>query len=306
MKVILLPVGLNDSVCEAMMYDSCVQLIMPMKPEMIFLVCQDGLLEGYRTPVDDLQEIIYMKKFYAHLGVDHRIVFKAFSFYEDSFDAYDKLKEADLFYFKGFGGGFESVMDVFSSTRHWTLVEKLQELVAYNRMVYIGVCGGAMIAGKKWLGDRRVEPNLELLSLFGQASVRYDMCCPPEDVDQDIFHDLNIFHLTSACGIAIYCVNGYASGSCFIVKKTGRAKWSSFRQLNHAKVGQQARTLLKRWKAFRGSSNLIWWFCLDGRWHYEYSVKHYWCSEHSRYFWNDDVSKDPFWCIGKYSPVLGY
>ncbi len=132
----------------------------------------------------------------------------------------------------------------------------------YNALAYIGVCGGALLAGADPYDG---TPGLDLLQ---GAKIRYDANCGSADVDVQSCKDL--FQFTSGCGFGIYCWQTIRRAVSFPCVKNG-AKWCDFATSNTVALEGALTEKVNLPGAFRYGDEL-WFFSLagyvyvDGKW----------------------------------------
>ena len=106
-------------------------------------LCEDGK-PGVRTSAGSIGE--HISALFRSWGVTTRVQIDPFTFHGNTTEAYQKLVNADMFYFAGvfserLNGDFRSAL------KNSSLVEILRGRVQCNEIAYLAVCGGAMLSG---------------------------------------------------------------------------------------------------------------------------------------------------------------
>ena len=145
--------------------------------------------------------------------------------------------DADVFYFRGFGGGIDAIKNVIEDCTCLPTINQLINRVDSGDLLYIGVCGGAIFAGSCYLLR---DPNLPCLDLFHGFDVDYTPCQPA--LQCPVTLDDTKLQMTSGCGFALNI--GEVKSSCFTVLKAGKYKWNDFCFQNNAKLFRQCRKIM--------------------------------------------------------------
>ena len=118
------------------------------------------------------------------------------------------------------GGGIYSISENWARESEQgparRLSEEIQRRVQYNKMAYIGICGGAKIAGSM------TYYGLTPLDLLQGAEVLYDCNCSTAEVCERP----NAVQITTGCGVAICMWHGTRLAICFPVVKNAGKWWS--------------------------------------------------------------------------------
>ena len=105
------------------------------------------------------------------------------------------LMDADLFYFAGFLG-IRAPPGLDDAMRNGPVLHLLRERVEYNYMGFVGVCGGAMLAGNvNCFG----LPGLDLLN---GIKVQYESNVAAAQVTVETNTERQIVQMTSGCALA--------------------------------------------------------------------------------------------------------
>ena len=274
MRLILLPNGVEHQVVKKMQYDAISREILnPQgRRQMNIVICQDGRGCYKKTcPAHELPEALHLQDLYTKWGhSDVTIFFWHFSFCEGSVDTQKAiLAGADVFYFCGTPTPFvdELLDSVFRDPTHRVIIDYIKERVQYYGLVYIGICGGAILFGKSWIesGSQRRQ-DVSLFDFLDGVSLQYDANVSPGHVQYDTSQ--TTFQMTTGCGIAFLIDAHSALASSFAVVKNS-AQWLDFAAANATLLTTEAQRLRARWQRYMSPDIGIWWYCLDGRCYFE-------------------------------------
>ena len=134
------------------------------------------------------------------------------------------LMDADLFYFAGFVG-LRAPPCLDNAMRNGHLLHLLRERVQYNCMGFVGVCGGAMLAGN---GNNLGLPGLDLLN---GIKVQYDPNVAAAQVTVDTNAERQIVQMTSGCALAFVMDETMQMGINFSCT-TNQAQWLQLASTN--------------------------------------------------------------------------
>ena len=111
------------------------------------------------------------------------------------------------------------------------LCTKLRQLVQYDRLIYMGVCGGALLFGDKYWGGSHIKG----FDFLEGISLQYDANVSAAKVE--CITGQNTIHMTTGCGIAIALKDGQYSCSCFPTVKNS-SQWWDFAQTNKSRLSE--------------------------------------------------------------------
>ena len=136
---------------------------------LIVLYCDDGA--GYGDIMSSVERKV-LERLLQQWCPGLNIVGMKFSFHDDR--ALQLLEIADVFYFKGFGGGTDRLLPIFGKAvpRDSEMADRVtafQNKCMFDGMLAFMVCGAAIITGTHYPGD----DQLEGLKLLGDAYVQY-------------------------------------------------------------------------------------------------------------------------------------
>ena len=146
-------------------------------------------------------------------------------------------------------------MSVFQNRTE--LVEVIRAHVQYDRLSYIGICGGAKMFGKSYHG---VDTGIRFFDFLEGISLQCDACVGPKMVTATSNH--NKFQITSGCGIALYLHNSEYVASSLPVVKNGD-QWRKVAALNSQLLMHLSVDFLHTWYEYCDSMG-PWNFRLDG------------------------------------------
>ena len=185
-RAILSPHGLNDDRGERMSACQTTQQVIQSHAaakgdEIINVVwCQNGTHPDGKTPEHEFDGT--MRRFLRRLLPRHQINVEEFKFEETSISNADrqrglaKLQCCDIFYMRGTWGMPDRVLaDIVMNSSYEEAVLILQYKVLFNHTLYMGICGGAMLASDTFDPTGFVGLDLQGLGLLGkQVTIHYD------------------------------------------------------------------------------------------------------------------------------------
>ena len=212
--------------------DPVARNLMPQQPHIRIALCQEG-----RTNTTSLYwEGEYFKALFSgrygvpghYLGGPHVTV----ECYEFRFDdarnlQQDRLPTTDIFYMTGFTGTMAPALrrvmqehcargehaddegcpwDLEQRSVEQQLYSQIKARVQYNKMVYMGTCGGACCFGRDYWSGWRFLSGLTLFDFCMGVSLRYDSGSPAGLCDQSHISS-RIFMITSGAGLAVHIEN---------------------------------------------------------------------------------------------------
>ena len=132
----------------------------------------------------------------------------------------------------------------------------------YDDLIYIGICGGAKIFGKHFIG---VNPNITFFDFMEGVSLKYEFNCNPTMVTPNV--SPTMFQITTGCGIAVYlhCGEYMASSFCCAKKSKFIKQWKEFGKVNTDSLMKFATHYLDTWYVFLDPEDYErWYYRLDG------------------------------------------
>ena len=191
---------------------------------------------------------------------DRTIKMAKFSFASD--DASQLLSLADVFYFKGFGGGYSNLLPTFQKPFP-SIVQEFQNRVTLNwprPLMTIHVCGGAILMGSKCLDI----PQLACMELFGPASLRYFSCeLMTQEKLQSRALDPYDIPLAPGVGILVQLTPGRAhSVRCVNIACTRKYQYESFRLASFNHIDRVFASVSRLWRTYYYADelgNTKWW-----------------------------------------------
>jgi hypothetical protein len=186
------------------------------------MYCADG--SGHPFDMDGIEQKV-LARLLAQRLPDVNIVHVQFSFHED--EALKKLQAADIFYFKGFGGGVGNILPIFGKrVFHATLsgevlhvsqmaqrVAAFQEKCMFHGMLTFMICGAAVISGTHYPG----HAELQGLQLLGDAHVQYHACGTTSSIQ--VATNDNTLQLVPGVANIISCEGGVAQVETVVVSR---------------------------------------------------------------------------------------
>jgi len=179
----------------------------------------------------------------------------------------DQLTTCDLLYFCGYGGGHEWIQRIFQDASNAKLIECIRTRVTYNQMVYVGVCGGAYIAGHN---RPSCSPSLRCFDFFAGRNITYD-----DNAEDGHWNDLNTLCVTSGTGLYVLldANTGLLRAEALVTVKSKGAqmKWNDFVVQQTHKLQALIVQISHTWQGpFLNSKGDVWYFRLDG--HAEFAL----------------------------------
>ena len=144
------------------------------------------------------------------------------------------------------------------------LFRAIKRRVQYNDILFIGTCGGAALAGRRYWCQlaRNLERDVDLFDFFMGASIHYDDNMPPASCDTRVI-DERTFQITSGAALAVHIENDIALARSFPC--TGKNHWNKWcdaaSELHMTVIEVIARHVSGPWSY---PSVGIWWLRLNG------------------------------------------
>ena len=256
MRIILSPAGMNDPFISKMECEPIVTDMFPTEGPICIHICKDGCALHER----DINEISrYLTKFLSKIRPGVKVRVEKFTFPSMRINMADdeifmqRLKTCDIFYFAGFGAYMEGIKRLFDFEENRTTRDVLRFRVLENKMLYIGICGGAKIGGycyRDHVGMLLPQYQVPLFDFFHGINIYYD--------DGSTFDIPNVINITAGCAVAVSlgqtdstCAqqSGGDSGAelppgnrctCFVVvkSKARQKEWQEFSSQNKKKLSQ--------------------------------------------------------------------
>ena len=148
--------------------------------------------------------------------------------------------------------------------RSHILVTKLRDLVQYDALAYIGICGGAMLAGKQ-------ENNYGLtpFDLLSSTKVQYNTNVRRCMVSMDSSTANDIAQMTTGCGIALYIKPGKCAAISFPTIKNNE-QWLPFAEESTVELSNLVEHKAQQSYTYSDGNGNHWHFCLQGFWKYSH------------------------------------
>ena len=170
------------------------------------LYCQDGTSHEYRN--QGFHDV--MKRMIRNILMNYTVTVEDFSFSRTATDQPEhrqqelaKLDNADVFFIRGTLGNPDGILsNIVTSPVHSEAVLKLQYKVLEHKIIYMGVCGGALLAGHTF-NPRGRHPSSTGLGLLGRhVNVFYDSWQAPVRTNCIQINEVNYVLLDTVSGIA--------------------------------------------------------------------------------------------------------
>ena len=143
------------------------------------------------------------------------------------------MDRCDIFFMTGFSPGTDGLSPqlgyVFENHRRMgdcerdtsnmmeNLYRKLVARVQYNQMVYMGTCGGAMVAGRYYwnIRQQQFEYQMKMFDFLMGVSLRYDPCMSCVACDASAVINVTTLYMTRGAGVAVHIQDQLAQSSQF-------------------------------------------------------------------------------------------
>ena len=223
MRIVLLP-KFDQNTVSYMLQDACCVEILSKKPDgkcLRIAFCKDGrTVAKEHLPEKDYFQTLFRKLWPRD---DPQVVSTNFSFDDPSLDRQLQIiSEAHLLYFCGFAPDHNHMTSTWiqALTQGGSpVVRKLRERMHADDIIYVGTCGGAMLAGDTITGAAALD-------LLSGLHVAYESSTAPHALRQRTGNGQIL--LVSGCGMAVLEQAGSVTSSCFVAVKRSRSKWQPF------------------------------------------------------------------------------
>ena len=221
-------------------------------------ICVDGR-RNPRTDLDfdgnkipdpaDMTEAARLKDLVSSHVPGIAMEFVALSFVRPAADADDVAQSCHILINVGYRG---DVTDIQRNLRGFQRIKRLsvpdivRKRVQYGRLLWIGVCGGAMCAGCRFL-DRR-GPIWRGLNVLEGASIEYASGYNARDLGPSTTDHQKLV-LTSFAGMSIWTRSPYRGqkGSCFVISKNRLTEKRDWCDGNHRRLCQALEHICAQW-----------------------------------------------------------
>ena len=229
-------------------------------------LCQDG--RGADRGRHDLGLREKIQQLFDHWssswGHRYTVVVQTFSFLSNPNEMLNILNTSDIFYMAGV---FAPVCPEWQTSiqpggRSHILVTKLRDLVQYDALAYIGICGGAMLAGAG-----RNHYGLTPFDLLSGTKVQYNTNAGPTMVSVDSSTASDIAQITKGCGLALYIKPGRCAAISFPTIKNS-LQWKPFAEESTVELSNLVEHKAQQSYAYSDGNGHHWHFCLQGYWLY--------------------------------------
>ena len=234
MRIVLLP-KFDQNTVSYMLQDACCVEILSKKPDgkcLRIAFCQDGrTVAKEHLPEKDYFQTLFRKLWPRD---DPQVVSTNFSFDDPDLDRQLQIiSEAHLLYFCGFAPDHNHMTSTWIQALAQggsPVVRKLRERMHADDIIYVGTCGGAMLAGDTITGAAALD-------LLSGLHVAYEFSTAPHALRQSTGNGQIL--LVSGCGMAVLEQAGSVTSSCFVAVKRSRTKWKQFACTNATLLQRQ-------------------------------------------------------------------
>jgi len=202
---------------------------------------------------------------FEYLSLDVTLEFHDFSFLNPDAANTRVAESAHVLLFCGFGGGTSyyttTVLPALGAHRT-DLSSLVRTKVQYGQLLWIGVCGGAMCAGRQYWPSM---PSQLGLDVFNGVNVLYDGATGVGDIGPSKTNTSS-FHMASSIGMAVWFKPGGSLSSSFVVSKNGawHGPKHDFAEDNAAKLSEAVNHLSNVWFPYADDEGNVWYHRLDG------------------------------------------
>ena len=222
---------------------------------LVALYCADGAVRSW-DPMSSVEAKV-LEDLIRCICPDVMIDARKFSFHAD--DALRLLQEADVFYFKGFGGDSQLLLPNFGESVSEEMARRVlqfQNKCMFSGVLAIMVCGAAVLTGTHYPGQALFKG----LQLLGDAYVHYHACERTTSLVASTSNDT----IQLAPGIAniIRCEVGQLECEAVNVARSSKDAYEQFRaqsELHLTAVMQQQRGLWRTYYFYDHSGRAFLW-----------------------------------------------
>ena len=224
----MLPKQVESSLIDRVRKDGSrllVEVLRPQDPEkriVIIAMCEDGRVSNWydsRTLCNDYQRL------FATFGYNYDVVVHRFSFTASVEEMRNLLSIADIFCMGGINDPPNSPwrMRTQPGFPGHALVRTLKHLIQWNAIAYVGICGGAILAG-------RSNPyGCPPLDLFCGATLIYEGSTNPTELRQQISFG-NVVWIATGMGCALRILPQSCEALAFGCVKKKSWEWRELAQ----------------------------------------------------------------------------
>ena len=247
-------------------------------------ICQDGRMgqtggawEIKQAP-QTTEAANFLKLVNSHMGHAITVAFEDISFWRPGAEAREIASEAHVLIFCGYGRGDPAhTKNVLAQLQPGCVVaDRVRSRVQAGRLLWLGICGGAMCAGRMYSSYTYHDVGLGL-DIFNGISVRYEPGRSPAALGPSTTNTTNLV-MTSFSSLVLWTHRAAAHGppcSTFVVTKNGRGHGTEkydWCEDNAVKLRAAIEAVAQDWKwRFRGTTpqyawHMAGWFCkmVDG------------------------------------------
>ena len=174
--------------------------------EVSVIYCDDGSPgDWFDHNNPDCVELKCLRKLVEHFRPLAGVKMEKFSFTNPPRPAMNMIQNADIFYFKGYGGNTERILRVFKH-RTWDhnrsddiAVEDFSNRIIFGKprpLLCFMTCGAAKLLGSCYTGD----PRIKCLEVFGSARIHYFAC---ENVSPVRVQELDLLSIPLGSGASL-------------------------------------------------------------------------------------------------------
>jgi hypothetical protein len=251
--------------------------------------CGDGATYDFAyTAVEVKVAVRIIQKRLDAVGSTMPIETIKFSFLGDKAEAATTLRTADMFYFKGFGGGVKQLFPVFGGWTGDTTTEMCELVELFKRrlmepqpeqqrcsLLLVAVCGAAILLGTHYPGQARIKT----LSVLGDVHIQYDACKNIADVRNS--NNADVIQLVNGIANVIRFQNGEVEVSTCCVAKSHHWTYDPFKTVHTAHLQRLIEIHSRKWRVYCWCMGETWdienvstWACrADGAWLFPAPVK---------------------------------
>ena len=244
-------------------------------------ICQDGRMgqtggawEIKQAP-QTTEAANFLKLVNSHMGHAITVAFEDISFWRPGAEAREIASEAHVLIFCGYGRGDPAhTKNVLAQLQPGCVVaDRVRSRVQAGRLLWLGICGGAMCAGRRYI-DHSSSAYRDAglgLDIFNGVSVTYEAGQSPTAIGASTTNTKNLM-MTSFSSLVLWTQRPAADGppcSTFVVSKNGqgpdseKARWC---RDNAVKLRAAIEEVAKYWHwAYRGPTPVYAW-SLEGWW----------------------------------------
>ena len=216
---------------------------------LVLLFCADG---AYNIDCWQMVEVKCVKRLIKYFAPDTEVESRLFSFRDSN--AAQNLEEADVFYFKGWGGDVREMQNIFGRDQHVTpeiqqVVQLFQNRILFSdtsrcSLLTFMVCGGAILMGTHYPNQNQIVT----LKLLGDVVVKYHACETTANIN--VTTEDHAIQLVPGVANIMWFEHGHLDVSCAIVAKKDFESYYVFAKESEHHIRTVMRSQALKWRIY--------------------------------------------------------